>query len=187
MNKIFTFILGSILLLVQQNGFTQNSPLEKGWEAYDQENYKKALENFSIHLNSSPKDAKILHARATIYSFYNNYDLAFNDINSSIKYYHKKDKKGLVGAYLLRSDIYAKTNKLDKAINDAKAALKIDPGSINALLCRASYYSRKKEYLKSNEDFESVLKLDELGKKAYVGIGKNYYEQNQLNYFLITT
>jgi clan AA aspartic protease (TIGR02281 family) len=182
MNKTLLIGLFSLLLaFATQTISAQSYNADKGFEAYEKEDYKTALDYFSRHLKDSPNDAVILHTRALIYDYYEEYARALSDINNSIKHYSKKDKEVLAKAYKLRASIYAETDEIDKAFDDLNTALKMNSTDISVLIDRADLYYKQKNYAKSNQDLETILKIDESEVTAYARIGRNYLMQEQYN------
>lgn len=175
------FSTGLILLILVLSPLCSNAQnhAQNGWNSYNQGDYAKALEHFTNHLNSSPKDAVVLHGRALVYSLYTEYANALSDINNSIKYYPKKDKENISKAYLARADIYANIEELEKALGDYNEAIKIDPKSIGAISKRANFYFYTREYSKSDQDYNFILRMDESQFFAYGGLGQNLLAQEK--------
>jgi len=180
-NLIFSGLFSLIvLMLCSQQSIAQNSYAQEGWKAYEAQDYVKAVEYFSKHLNAFPKDAVTYHIRANIYQLYAEYHKALSDINNSIKYYSpKKDKENLAKAFHVRGQIYAQIEELDKALQDINSALKLFPKSTDFLLGRANLYFQKGDYDTAYKEYEKILKMDESVVQAYWGIGHCFYAQER--------
>jgi len=67
--------------------------------------------------------------------------------------FHKRE------AHLLRSQVYARTNKPQRAIDELTAVLRVDPANRQALLLRAKLYERLDQGSSAKNDFERACSL----------------------------
>jgi len=67
--------------------------------------------------------------------------------------FHKRE------AHLLRSQVYARTDKPQQAVEDLTMVLRVDPANRQALLLRAKLYGRLQQGLSAKSDFERACSL----------------------------
>ncbi len=67
--------------------------------------------------------------------------------------FHKRE------AHLLRSQVYAQTDKPQQAVDDLTTVLRVDPANRQALLLRAKLYGRLQQGLSAKNDFERACSL----------------------------
>jgi len=67
--------------------------------------------------------------------------------------FHKRE------AHLLRSQVYAQTDKSQQAVDDLTTVLRVDPANRQALLLRAKLYERLRQGLSAKSDFERACSL----------------------------
>ena len=95
--------------------------IEKGIELYDAEEYEQSIEVFTEALEVDPTSMIATYELALSY-------LALNDYENASKFstivINSKETKVLIGAYGIKSEALAKTNKVDKAITLLEKALK---------------------------------------------------------------
>jgi Tfp pilus assembly protein PilF len=62
-------------------------------------------------------------------------------------------------AYLLRSEIYARLNQPEQAIEDLSTVLRVDPTNVNALFTRAKLYREGLQGRLAKDDLERACVL----------------------------
>ena len=141
---------------------------QKAALAYNNANYKQAIENYNLLLNAKKdKDEKILLNLAHCYYNTGNY------YNASVEYkglISSPDKKMRSIAYLQLGVIYSKNNKKESAIHAFKEALKADPSNESA---RYNYELLKKENDKEQKQISPDQKKENKNGKNQQGVNNS--------------
>ena len=82
-------------------------------------------------------------------------------------------------AYANRGSIYDEEDKLDEAIADFTAALKLTPGNATLYVLRGTSYGNKSDFQRAITDFTEAIRLDPKDSAAYANRGVAYQETNQ--------
>lgn len=131
--------------------------IEKGIELYDAEEYEQSIEAFTEALKIDPNSMIATYELALSY-------LALDDYENASKYstivINSKEKKVLIGAYGIKSEALAKTDKVDEAIALLNKALEEIGNDYYLHFNLALNYFKKGDLAKTILHAESALNLD---------------------------
>ena len=131
--------------------------IEKGIELYDAEEYEQSIEAFTEALKIDPNSMIATYELALSY-------LALDDFENAYKYstivINSKEKKVLIGAYGIKSEALAKTDKVDEAIALLNKALEEIGNDYYLHFNLALNYFKKGDLAKTILHAESALNLD---------------------------
>jgi len=177
-----TIFLVTVLFTVLLSN-AQSYNFEQGVKAFENYDYKKALDYFNRDIKDNPKAGLSYFYCALIYNYQGKKSQALSDVSKSIKYIHpnKKNKIFLADAHRLRGDIYLKIEEYDKALKDYAAAIKITPDNPDLYTGRAQIYYLSDQYGKAETDYQKALAIDEGSLSARAGLGKTYIAQKRFD------
>jgi tetratricopeptide (TPR) repeat protein len=126
-----------------------------GRTAYDQENYRQAIEQFTKALQVDPKDPLIYYHRGLAYVAQDDFAEALADFTETLKINPKNPM-----AHYHRGIAHRLLGQHDHAIEDYTRALKLDPRLALAYRNRSLAYAAKGDNERAKADQERALRLD---------------------------
>ncbi|QVL30990.1 tetratricopeptide repeat protein [Telmatocola sphagniphila] len=88
-------------------------------------------------------------------------------------------KEATADLHIRRAYVYKLEDKLEKALADFSAAVKLQPEDVLVWINRGDFYSETKDYDKAIEDFTEAIKIDEDYGYAYIGRGNARLEKKE--------
>jgi tetratricopeptide (TPR) repeat protein len=171
----------SLLAILSLNVCHAQSYYDQGIDAYNADNYDKALEYFNQDLLNNSQNAKSYYFKASIYKMQEKYALGLTNINLSLKYLKPKEKELNGIAYNLRADIYYSIEEYENAISDYSTAIKYQPEKSDYYISRAEAYYKTDKYNLAKLDYQKILEKNPGNVEALAGLGRNYLEQGQFD------
>ena len=126
----------------------------RGDAYYMLDKYENAIKDFNKAIQFGYKNANIYFRRGFSKSSLGNYKEAILDYNNSLNFEERED------TYISRGYVYELLEQHDKAFEDYKSALRINPNSAVALHNIANSYSRIGMYNEAIETFTKSIKID---------------------------
>jgi tetratricopeptide (TPR) repeat protein len=118
--------------------------------------YDEALADFAIALQVEPNDSFSLINRATIYINQQNFQAAYADADSLVKYVPHIAK-----GHYLRAVAAFRLNQPEQALADLTNCIQLDPASEEGYSYRGVvYYNYKQDYNAAKADFDQAILLD---------------------------
>lgn len=154
--------------------------LQRGIEAYDNDDYTEAQRFFTAELEANPKNGEAYMWYACCWRRIDQLGNALNNINYALKYIPTKN-----GYYPwclgFRSSIYLELGDTIAALNDLDKAIKINSKTnetnIDYLEQRANLYYTMGKYDLSDADYRVMQKVLPGYVGGHYGIGRNRYAQ----------
>jgi tetratricopeptide (TPR) repeat protein len=147
--------------------------LGEGLEAYKNEDYEKAIADFTESIRLNPNRAGIdgtYRARGYAYIDKGDRDKAIADFTESIRL-NPSD----TATYNARGVIYAHKGEYDKAIADFTEAIRVDPNYAQGYKNRGTAYYSKHDNDKAIADYTEAIRLKPDDAEAYINRGNTYY------------
>lgn len=142
--------------------FSKKDFYNSGTEAFKNENYLSAVDEFSLCIEKDPAYIDAYKARAETHMILKNWQKAHDD-------------------YLTIAEIYKFNKEYNQSISAYNKAIELDKNSVAAYLGRAKLYVVKNEERAAIPDFEEVIKLDKRNAEAYYGLGITRYNLGSYN------
>jgi tetratricopeptide (TPR) repeat protein len=156
--------------------YSSASHVRCGLAFYDEDEYDKAIAEYTEALNLYPNNAAAYCNRGESYRMKKQYDEAIQDLEKAISldqnYQWAKDN--LKGIYYDRGLAYKKQGDYDKAIAEYTGALKLDPNYAKAYNNRGNAYDKKGEYDKALTDYTEAIRLNPDNAFYYRNRGNTY-------------
>jgi len=128
---------------------------ERGIEHRNNEDYDKAIEEFTKVIKFDSNNAVAYSCRGDSYRMINEYDQAIADLNTAIIL----DKNDAV-AYARRGEAYRGKEQYSQAIHDFNEAITLDPNFSFAYGSRGAAYCKIDQYDQAISDCNKALMLD---------------------------
>jgi len=142
---------------------------KKGDSFLEKNNYKDAIDAYSISIKYDPNNAVVYVKRGIANFRLNNSQEAISDFDKVIEI-APKDLRSLVSAYFLRGECNMKLGNSDQAMKDFDNVLSIDPKNYSAYYNKACLYSLAKNI---TEACNALKKSIELGYNHWNHIKKD--------------
>jgi tetratricopeptide (TPR) repeat protein len=160
----------TIILFVSIFSITSCAPIKgadeliEGKRLYRRSDYNSAIETLTNGIKKNPGHWKFYIYRGSAYEETNQYDLAIEDLTTSLELIPKGSSySNLIDEwsriYLVRGTIYHKKKMYDLAIADYEHAIKLDAKLINAYYCRAEAKEELNMLVAAVEDYTKVVEL----------------------------
>lgn len=151
----------------------------RGIECLQKEDYDGAIGHFNKEVSDNPKNGYAYCFLSAIYQKLNEYGKALSNADLSLTYLPKTDKQNICNMYSVRASIYAALADTAKAIADYTSAINIDPLYNRGYENRGQIYYEQKNYELSDKDFKQITANDPSSVLGYMGVGRNYSDQNK--------
>lgn len=153
---------------------------QKGVEASSAGNNEAAIDYFTKELKQNAKNGYAHSWLGHIYVQENQYDKALEEVNLAIKQIPKKEKSFLSSSYCDRATIHLELKDTISAIEDLKAAIKLDPDGpkYNRL---GQIYFETGDHEKAVETYSELTTVEQGNPMAYVGVARSYYQMERYN------
>ncbi len=149
--------------------------INKGQKNVEQNEYDRALEDFTNSIKLNPNNAQVFTGRANIYALKGQFNLALNDYSRAIEL-NKTDAQ----IFFNRAGAYSLTKQFDKAIVDYNTALTLNPNLTAAKQNRSYVYVNSGNYEKAIAGLSELIKANSTNANdyfyrsfAYFKMGKN--------------
>ena len=138
-----------------------------------QENYQRALDDYSQAIQLNSKDPNLYWGRAiNCYENLKEYQAALADYTKVIE-----KAPNFVEAYFYRGAAYSQLEDYQKALADYTQVIELDPNYTNAYLSRGIIYGQLENYQKAFADFTKVIEKAPDFVEAYFYRGAIYHKQ----------
>jgi tetratricopeptide (TPR) repeat protein len=148
----------------------------RGLEAYQNNDYNKALADYTKAIEIDPKYATTYTARGATYGALKQYSKEIADYTKAIEL-----DPTYAPAYYNRGIAYDDIKQYDRAIADYTRALEINPQYTSAYNNRGNAYFDLKQYDKAIADYTRIIEIDPTYDSAYSNRGNTYKALKQYN------
>lgn len=185
MRTIGIFLITIICFLTGTEAYAQKEQrptsynYQRGYEAFDADNYDEAYEYFTRELEDNPKNGYAHTLMAMIYYYNNEYGKAITAVEKAIKYLPKKDNEYQVFAYVTKAGVYLVLEDTTQAVSTLTAAIKSYPKEALLYEKRAQVYYELNQYAASDADYRKLIELEPGETTGYMGIGRNASAREQ--------
>ena len=152
---------------------------QRGYEAFEADNYDEAFEYLSKELKDNPKNGYAHTLVALIYFYNDDYGHAMNEADQAIKYLPKKDDDYQNMAYITKSAVHLVLEDTTKAISTLSEAIKNYPKNSILYEKRAQILYETKQYDASDADYRKMIDLNPGETTGYMGLGRNANAQKR--------
>jgi tetratricopeptide (TPR) repeat protein len=168
----------SLLILVILTLFScKNENSKNGDLFFSRGEYEKAVEAYTIYLNTEPRDVKTIYNRGRAYEELGRYELALKDFNRVLKV----DPLN-VNAYLsITSDYYGRLNDFENTIFYAEKVLKFDETNAQAFTLKAKALQKLGRVQEALTAYNAAISVDKEYADAYLSRGSLRLVGNQKN------
>lgn len=142
---------------------------EKGNEYYEQGDYDKAIENYSMAIILNPNFLECYFNRALCYYNKKNYDKAIEDYSRAAEI---DPENSMI--YNNRGDAHYRKQEFDSAIADYDKAISLNKDYLKAYYNRGLAYACLQDYETAVENFTRVTEIDPNFAEAYNARGLAY-------------
>lgn len=150
--------------------------IDKGQKNTEENEYDRALSDYSKSIQLKTLDASVYAGRANIYSLKGQFDSALTDYSKAIQL-NGKDPQ----IYLNRAGAYILMKQFDKAIIDFSTALTLDPNLTEARKNRSYAYGQMGNYAKSIVDLNELTRLYPANADYYFYRSYAYYKLDEFS------
>ena len=145
----------------------------RGVEAYQNQQYKDALEYLNKELEENPKNGYAFSWIASIRELHEDYGRALTATNQALKYLPKKDVEYVVFAYSIRAKVYLALEDTIKALDDFSQLIRLQPKETRGYESRAQVYYEMEKYDLSDADYRKMMELEPGDPMGYMGLARN--------------
>jgi len=150
---IFIFMIFAVNLLVVKP-YMAELYYFKGMRYNVDKNYTKALPNFQYAVQLDPYNGRILHALGATFYNLNNCSKAEEILQEAKKYMID------VNTFYILGFNYSKLNMFEKAENEFKHAIYLDPKFTKAYIDLAYLYAKQEKYDKAIVEWNKILEIE---------------------------
>lgn len=142
----------------------------RGGVYYFNEDYDKAMVDFSRAIELKRDYADAYYNRGLVFNNWGKYKEAIQDYSASIQH-----RKGFAPVYYYRGNAYYNLGKYDSAIADFKSAIALKYNSVNVYYNRGLIYYNQGKHEEAIQDFNATLQIDPCFVLAYSHRGMSNY------------
>lgn len=146
---------------------------QRGYEAFDNDDYEEAFDYLSKELNDNPKNGYAHTLMAVIYYYNDEYGKALDATEKAIKFLPKKDSEYQVMAHVSKSALHLELEDTVKAVSTLTSAIKNYPKESMLYEKRGQIYYELKQYDLSDADYRTMIELAPGETTGYMGLGRN--------------
>lgn len=161
-----------ITMILSINSNDSQAYYFRGMALYDIEEYKAAIDDFSISLEIDDQMYQVINCRGMCYYLLNDFDNALKD-------FLKSNKADVCNIFIYRADIYRRSGDIVSAIEDLKLAREIEPNNPNIIYTLGSLYFKKQAFNETIELMSFLIMNDLENDKAYDLRGCAYNQSKQ--------
>ncbi len=136
---------------------------------------REAIENYTAAISRNPALTGALFGRGLSYTAIGKFDSAVADFTTILTKTDTLDSR----SYYSRGIAFNKWNKVDQALSDYAAAIRIDPGYSAAYVNRGNIYFNLNLPDKALADYNIGIKLNPANGKTYLNRSLVYYKKGQ--------
>lgn len=144
-----------------------NENSKNGDKFYSQGEYEKAVEAYTIYLNTEPRDIKTIYNRGRAYEELGKYELALKDFNRVIK----EDPLNVHSHLSIMADYYDRLNDYENTIFYAEKVLKLDETNAYAFTLKGKAHQKLGELQDALADYNAAISVDKEYAEAYLSRG----------------
>ncbi|QSE96663.1 tetratricopeptide repeat protein [Fulvivirga lutea] len=154
----------------------KNENSNEGDVHFNQGNYEKAIESYTIYLNTEPRDIKTIYNRGRAYEELGKYALALQDFRRVIK----EDPLNVNAHLSIASDYYYRLNDYENTIFYAEKVLKLDETNSTAFTLKGKAHQKLGNLQEALSAYNSAISVDKDYAEAYLSRGslRIYGKQN---------
>ncbi|MGB3947050.1 MAG: tetratricopeptide repeat protein [Bacteroidia bacterium] len=153
---------------------------DKGAKKVSENEFDRALQDFTISIKMNPNNAKVYINRANIYGLKQRFDLALNDYSKAIEL-DKTDYQ----TFFNRGITYSLMKQFKNAASDYTTTLQMKPDFIDAKRNRAYVYADDGNFEQAIQELNQLIKLEPQYADYYFYRGYSYYKTGNLKLALV--
>ncbi|MEQ8925248.1 MAG: tetratricopeptide repeat protein [Fulvivirga sp.] len=155
-----------VALLMSAMG-CKNENSNEGDIHFSQGNYEKAIESYTIYLNTEPRDIKTIYNRGRAYEELGKFELALKDFRRVIK----EDPLNVNAHLSITSDYYYRLNDYENTIFYAEKVLKLDETNATAFTLMGKAHQKLGNVQDALSAYNSAISVDKEYPEAYLSRG----------------
>ncbi|MEQ8477633.1 tetratricopeptide repeat protein [Fulvivirga sp.] len=159
----YIFILFFALTIIS----CSNENSKNGDKFYSQGEHEKAVEAYTIYLNTEPRDIKTIYNRGRAYEELGEYELALKDFNRVIK----EDPLNVNAHLSIMADYYDRLNDYENTIFFAEKVLKLDETNAYAFTLKGKAHQKLGQLPEALSDYNAAISVDKEYAEAYLSRG----------------
>lgn len=144
-----------------------NENSKNGDKFYSNGEYEKAVEAYTIYLNTEPRDIKTIYNRGRAYEELGKYELALKDFNRVIK----EDPLNVNAHLSIMADYYDRLNDYENTIFFAEKVLKLDETNAYAFTLKGKAHQKLGELPDALTAYNAAISVDKEYAEAYLSRG----------------
>lgn len=148
---------------------------DKGTKNVSENEYDRALQDFTISIKMNPDNAKVYINRANIYGLKQQFNLALNDYSKAIEL-DKTDYQ----TFFNRGITYSLMKQYKNAATDYSTTLEMKPDFIDAKRNRAYVYADDGNFEQAITELNQLIEREPQNADYYFYRGYSYYKTGQL-------
>ncbi len=181
--RILLLALCCILLGLEANAQKDKRPTsynyQRGYEAFQGDDYEEALDYFTRELQDNPKNGFAHALMAVVYYYNDEYGKALNSADQAIKHLPKKESEYQVLAHVTKSAVQLVLEDTAQAVSTLTTAIKNFPKESDLYEKRAQVYYELGQYDLSDADYRKMVELAPGETTGYMGQGRNANAQKR--------
>lgn len=146
------------LIPVQFPAVAAPEVFDRGAQAFDAQNYERAVLDFSLFILLNPTFGEAYAARAESYLRIGSDDDALTDLSTALAF-PIQSKDYTASLYLMRGNIYNTQQREEEALSDYSESLKLSP-SAEGYFNRGLIYMTRSNFDLARDDFSGAIELN---------------------------
>jgi tetratricopeptide (TPR) repeat protein len=144
-----------------------NENSKNGDKFFSNGEYEKAVEAYTVYLNTEPRDIKTIYNRGRAYEELGKYELALKDFNRVIK----EDPLNVNAHLSIMADYYDRLNDYENTIFFAEKVLKLDETNAYAFTLKGKAHQKLGQLQEALTDYNAAISVDKEYAEAYLSRG----------------
>ncbi|MTI38025.1 tetratricopeptide repeat protein [Fulvivirga lutimaris] len=144
-----------------------NENSKNGDKFFSNGEYDKAVEAYTVYLNTEPRDIKTIYNRGRAYEELGKYELALKDFNRVIK----EDPLNVNAHLSIMVDYYDRLNDYENTIFYAEKVLKLDETNANAFTLKGKAHQKLGQLPEALSAYNAAISVDKEYAEAYLSRG----------------